>query len=299
MRTELKRTVEALLFAADESLSIERIQSIVPDSDRRAVREVLDALRGDYDQEGHAFQLSEIAGGWRIQTRPEHSEQIEALLKSQRRVRLTRPALEVLAVVAYRQPCARSDVEAVRGVNCGGALATLLERGLLRITGRAETLGRPLLYGTTDEFLAFLGINRIEDLPRLAEIESLLAGDGDGEETAQAAAERRAGLEDGRERIAEIIGELALQAAAGAPPVPPEDSAESEEAQAAADIEDAAMMADLEDADALTPAEHARILQAGFEEERASLEAEPTLEGEEEEKVLPQPVGEASASDPA
>jgi len=128
-------------------------------------------------------------------TRPEHSRVIQEMLKGQRRVRLSKAAFEVLAVIAYRQPCTRVDIENVRGVNCGGPLATLHERGLVRITGRAETLGRPLLYATTDEFLAHLGINDLQDLPRMSEIQELLRPEPEGDEQEPLAAHRRALLE--------------------------------------------------------------------------------------------------------
>ncbi|MCP4548799.1 MAG: SMC-Scp complex subunit ScpB [bacterium] len=208
MDSDLKRLVEALLFAAPEPLSLERIKSIIPRSDKRTLRATIAELVAEYDEQEHAFQLVEIGGGWRITTRSEYSRLIEEMLKGQRKVRLSKPALEVLSVVSYRQPCTRVDVEDVRGVNCGGSLATLLERGMVRITGRAETLGRPLLYGTTDEFLSYMGINSIEDLPNLTEIEALLAVPRDErvEDTPIAAEERRLRLVEGMESISEIMG---------------------------------------------------------------------------------------------
>ncbi|MBM4118334.1 SMC-Scp complex subunit ScpB [bacterium] len=210
MSVDLKRTVEALLFAAPEPLSLSRLQAILPDVERRALPALLAELAADYDAGGHAFQLAELGGGWRIVTRPAHAARIEELLRGQRRVRLTRASLETLAVVAYRQPCTRVDVEAVRGVNCGGSLATLIERGLLRITGRAETLGRPLLYGTTPEFLGFLGVNGLDELPRLAEIEALLApADAEGESPVPAG-ERRERLLDGVDALETLLAERAL-----------------------------------------------------------------------------------------
>lgn len=210
MSVDLKRTVEALLFAAPEPLALSRLQAILPAVERRALQAILGELAADYDAAGHAFELSELGGGWRIVTRPEYAARIEELLRGQRRVRLTRASLETLAVVSYRQPCTRVDVEAVRGVNCGGSLATLMERGLLRITGRAETLGRPLLYGTTAEFLAFLGVNSLDELPRLAEIEALLApADAEGESPVPAG-ERRERLLEGVDLLETLLGERAL-----------------------------------------------------------------------------------------
>jgi segregation and condensation protein B len=217
MDPDMKRTVEALLFAAPEPLSLGRLQSILPAAERRDVQAALSTLAADYDAAGHAFQLTELGGGWRIVTRPHYAERIEELLRGQRRVRLSRASLETLAVVAYRQPCTRVDVEAVRGVNCGGSLATLVERGLLRIHGRAETLGRPLLYGTTAEFLAFLGVNGLDDLPRLAEIEALLRprpADGEQDEDSPVpVAERRERLLEGMDALTTLIAESDLELA--------------------------------------------------------------------------------------
>ena len=267
MEADLKRTAEALLFAAPEPLSLNRMQSIIPRCDRRALRAALAELAQQYDEGGHAFQLVEIGGGWRIVTRPEHARRIEELLKGQRRVRLSRAALECVAVVAYRQPCTRVDVEAVRGVNCGGSLATLLERGLIRITGRAETLGRPLLYSTTDTFLSHLGINNLSDLPQLTEIEALLTSPSEEEDTSPVPGEeRRERLVANMEDLSDMIAEsevLEAEAAApeggngkgngaGTPELPEEELVEVEP-------------------EALVENAHAAILQAGREEEMEVL----------------------------
>lgn len=263
MEADLKRTVEALLSAAPESLSLNRMQSIIPRCERRALRAALAELAADYDKGEHAFQLAEMGGGWRIVTRPEYARRIEAMLKGQRRVRLSRAALECLAVVAYRQPCTRVDVEAVRGVNSGGSLATLTERGMIRITGRAETLGRPLLYTTTESFLSHLGINDLADLPQLAEIEALLTPrDEDGEvETLMPGEERRDRLVAGMESIAELMIESAAPAADNGNGTGQEDEWPEQESP------------DLAAAEVLVAEEpeHAALLKAGLEEDVEQL----------------------------
>jgi len=266
MHPDTKRTVEALLFAAPEPLSLSRLQSILPVVDRRDLQAALASLAADYDAAGHAFQLAELGGGWRIVTRPDYAERIEELLRGQRRVRLGRASLETLAVVAYRQPCTRVDVEAVRGVNCGGSLATLVERGLLRIHGRAETLGRPLLYGTTAEFLAFLGVNGLDELPRLAEIEALLRprpADGEeDEETPVPLSERRERLVAGMDALTTLIAESDLGSAEPAPAAEAENAADWARTLAG----DAADAADGEAA-----REHVSALDAALSAERALL----------------------------
>jgi segregation and condensation protein B len=258
MDSDMKRTVEALLFAAPEPLSLGRLQSILPAAERRDVQAILTSLAADYDAAEHAFQLAELGGGWRIVTRPHYAERIEELLRGQRRVRLSRASLETLAVVAYRQPCTRVDVEAVRGVNCGGSLATLVERGLIRIHGRAETLGRPLLYGTTAEFLAFLGVNNLDDLPRLAEIEALLRprpADGEQDEDSPVPlGERRERLLVGMDALTTLIAESDLAAA----PAAAEPASAGEWAVALGD-------------DGETGSAHAAALDAALATERALL----------------------------
>ncbi|MCB1161831.1 MAG: SMC-Scp complex subunit ScpB [Candidatus Krumholzibacteriia bacterium] len=267
MEADLKRTVEALLFASPEPLSLPQLQSILPSTDRKGLRAILAELAADYDAAGHAFQLSELGGGWRVLTRPEHARHIETLLKGQRRVRLSRASLECLAVVAYRQPCTRVDVEAVRGVNCGGSLATLMERNLIRITGRAETLGRPLLYSTSEEFLSHLGINSLEELPKLTEIEALLNTREDEEDSSVPADARRERLVEGMDAIAAVIAEQ-REALGEAQDIVPEDDAEAE-----GDVEDAAV--DGEGASELP--EHRAVMDAALAEERAELAEAPAM----------------------
>ena len=318
MAADMKRIVEALLFASPEPLSLSRLKSIVPRSDKRKLRVALDELRGDYDEAGHAFQLCEIGGGWRIVTRPEYSKKIEEMLKGQRRVRLSKPALECLSVIAYRQPATRIDVEKVRGVNCGGSMSTLLERGLIRISGRAETLGRPLLYGTSDAFLAYLGINSIEDLPQMVEIESLLtSGQGEEEGATVAPEERRERLYASMETIAEVIAEAQppdgdgdgngngngksaaeslapretqeelVEAAAAelATEAVPEVGAESGDSLESAQILEFAPIAGRiepeSEPEAEIPSEHEEILREELAVERASLQRGPQLVGDE------------------
>jgi segregation and condensation protein B len=116
-----------------------------------------------------------VAGGWQLATRPEYAEIVRRLFTGKRRVRLTKAALESLAIIAYKQPTTRPEIDAIRGVASGGVIETLLERNLVRIAGRSEGVGRPLLYATTDEFLQHLGLNRLADLPSLEELERMLA----------------------------------------------------------------------------------------------------------------------------
>jgi segregation and condensation protein B len=187
---ETKRIVEALLFACPEPLSPERVLAIVPGLERDEVIRAVEDLRQDYTDQGRSFQVVEVGGGYQITTKPDYAVWVEKLFETASRSRLSRAALETLAVVAYRQPVLRSAIEGVRGVNVDGVLRTLMERNLVRIVGRGEGPGRPLLFGTTKDFLLQFGINRLSDLPKLEEIEELV---GDGAPTREEPAEDYAG----------------------------------------------------------------------------------------------------------
>ena len=171
----MRRDLEALLFASDQPLSLDRLAGFFPDVDRKSVREAIDELREEYDRDQHAFTIVEFGGGYSVTTRPEHATLVKKLFKGRRKQRLSRPALEVLAIVAYKQPVTRLEIEEIRGVAASGVIGTLLERDLVQIVGRAETLGHPLLYGTTKGFLDHIGLRNVKELPQLSELEDLLA----------------------------------------------------------------------------------------------------------------------------
>ena len=162
--------VEALIFAADEALSADRIAGIVEEMTPALVDDLVAELNADYLREGRAFRIVSVAGGFRMLTRPEHALWIKLLHRSSR-PRLSQAALETLSIIAYRQPVARTELEDIRGVNMDGVLKTLVERDLVRITGRGEGLGRPLLYATTERFLEYFGLPDLEALPRPEEVE--------------------------------------------------------------------------------------------------------------------------------
>lgn len=162
--------MEALVFAADEPLSADRIAGIVEEVTAAAVEDLVAELNAEYLREGRAFRIVPLAGGFRMQTRPDLALWIKLLHRSTR-PRLSQAALETLSIVAYRQPVARTELEAIRGVNVDAVLKTLVERDLVRIAGRGEGLGRPLLYATTDHFLEYFGLPDLESLPRAEEVE--------------------------------------------------------------------------------------------------------------------------------
>ena len=178
----LKLTLEAILFAASEPISVKQFQAVLPELDARAIRKVLAELQDDYDQMERSFRLMEIANGYQICTRPQYSEWIQKFYTQQVRVTLTPSALETLAIVAYKQPVTRADVAAIRGVNSDSVLNSLVEKGLVSIAGRKA--GRSLLFSTTDEFLQQFGLKDASELPSLDEIDELLNA-SNGSEPAQ------------------------------------------------------------------------------------------------------------------
>lgn len=166
----LAQLLEAALFSAARPLAAEELSTLEPDASLADVRTALDQLREHYDFNQHGVELVELAGGWQIVTRAVHAAAIERAQFSVRAPRLSAATLETLAVIAYRQPVGRAEIEEIRGVSAGGVLRTLQERGLIEVVGRAEGLGRPLLYGTTPLFLELLGLRDLSDLPRADEL---------------------------------------------------------------------------------------------------------------------------------
>ena len=170
---KLTSILEAILFAASEPISLDQFRSALPGIGKRAIRKGLAELSDDYEEMKRSFHLVEIANGYQICSRPEYSEWIEKFYTRQVRVTLSPSALETLAIVAYKQPITRSDVATIRGVNSDSVLNSLLEKGLVRITGRKD--GRSLLFSTTDEFLQQFGLKDASELPSLNEIDELLS----------------------------------------------------------------------------------------------------------------------------
>lgn len=166
---EAAGTVEAILFASETPLSASRIAH-VGELPQRAVKRGIETLTARYESVGSAFQIEEIAGGYQVMTCPEYHDVVSRLFESRKDTRLSQAAMETLAITAYRQPILRADIEAIRGVACGEVLRGLMEKQLLKIVGRAEVIGRPMLYGTTKRFLEVFGLKGLDDLPKVEEL---------------------------------------------------------------------------------------------------------------------------------
>lgn len=169
----LAREVEALIFASDEPLSILQLCEYTG-SGEDSIHQALDRLNKVFLDQQHALAIIEVAGGFRIATDREFGGVVSQLFEGRKPGKLSRAALETMAVIAYSQPCTRMAIESIRGVNCDSAIRTLLERDMIKISGRMETAGRPLLYSTTRTFLEYFGLTDLDHLPRFDEIEELL-----------------------------------------------------------------------------------------------------------------------------
>lgn len=167
----IKNIIESLLFVADAPLSIDRLKHIVGEADGREIRAALQALSDEYDARGGGFFLSEVGGGYQIRTRAAYHEWIKRLIRPNP-MRLSQPAMETLAIIAYKQPIIRADIEHLRGVDCGGVLRMLMEKKLVRVLGRKEIPGRPLIYATTRQFLEMFDLKDLNALPTASEIET-------------------------------------------------------------------------------------------------------------------------------
>lgn len=171
----LKSIVECLLFAADAPLTMDHFKKALPEADPASIRQVLTDLVHDHASRDGGFLLHEVAGGYQFRTRPEYAQWIRQLFRSAP-PKLSQAAMETLAIIAYRQPVLRSEIEQVRGVNSGNTIKILLERRLIRVLGRREIPGRPLVYATTRRFLETFDLKDLKDLPTPAEIEGPAPG---------------------------------------------------------------------------------------------------------------------------
>ena len=172
----LKGIVESLLFVHDQPLSLDRLALILEEYERADLRAALDELIREYEESERGIVLVQVGGGYQMRSRPEHGDYIRRLTKT-KGVKFSQSALETLAIVAYRQPITRAEVEYLRGVDSGGVMKSLLEKKLLRITGKKDVPGKPLIYGTSREFLELFGLKDLNQLPTLKEIQELVPPD--------------------------------------------------------------------------------------------------------------------------
>jgi segregation and condensation protein B len=229
-RAEKRRIAEALILGCGEPLSSQRLAEIVPRCKPAEAKELVNELNAEYIAQGRAFEICEVAGGFQLRTLPEFAPYLQQT-HTQRPLRLSQAALETLAIVAYRQPVTRAEVEHVRGVDVGAVVRSLLERRLVRIAGNREVPGRPLLYATTRRFLEVFGLARLEDLPTLRDIEEF-APEGVAAAQARLAAEAASALDGSSEASAGEEPRKEGLEPAGAEPAEQGDEAVSDEGDA-------------------------------------------------------------------
>ncbi|MBR3627406.1 MAG: SMC-Scp complex subunit ScpB [Elusimicrobia bacterium] len=174
--SDIKKIIESLLFVSDKPLLNREIKAVIKDDlpENIKIEDIMKEMQQEYVQLNRAFELKFVADGWTFATKPEYSNWIKKLLKEKTILKLSPSAMEVLSIIAYKQPITRAEIDNIRGVDCGGVIDTLTDRKFIKIVGRKETLGRPLLYGTTQEFLRHFGLSHLSELPAIEEAKEVL-----------------------------------------------------------------------------------------------------------------------------
>ena len=177
----VKAVVEALLFTSDKLLPLEHIKNVLDNLGTDQIRAVLEDLRLEYEKNNRGIRILEVAGGFRMITAPNFAPFLKKFYKERRVERLSKPALETLAIIAYKQPVTRLDVESIRSVNIDGVMRSLLDKDLIRISGHRKAPGRPFLFGTTRQFLEYFGLKSLEELPKIESLMAFSGGEGKNE----------------------------------------------------------------------------------------------------------------------
>lgn len=176
-QTTLSRIIEAVLFASDTPVEAKSLLDIVEGlSDETSLLDIIDTLNAEFKETGRTFRIVEVAGGFQFESLPQYGRYVERLYHSRSRPKLSRAALETLAIVSYKQPISRAGIEVLRGVDSDASVRTLLNRDLIEVVGRGDTAGKPMLYGTTKEFLRYFGLKDIKDMPGADELASMFDG---------------------------------------------------------------------------------------------------------------------------
>ena len=171
---EISLAVEALVFSSPQPLPSQKITAALGKVGLTAIKKAIATLNEKYEADRRSFRIRQVGGGYQYFVLPEYTEYVKRLFSRERKLRLTKAALETLAIVAYKQPVSKNQIEYIRGVACDGVIGNLLEKNLVKIAGRAEGVGRSLLYSATDEFLKFFGLSSFDDLPKITEIDDLI-----------------------------------------------------------------------------------------------------------------------------
>ena len=165
----IKSVIEALLFASEKPLTIEQVKNVLDNLEGQQIRQLIEELRAEYEQSNRGIRITEIAGGFQMVTQPTLAVFLKKLFKGRHVERLSKPALETLAIIAYKQPVTKLEIESLRDVNVDGVVKNLLDKDLIRVAGRRKAPGRPFVFGTTRQFLEYFGLKSLEELPKIEE----------------------------------------------------------------------------------------------------------------------------------
>lgn len=206
----LRSVIEALLFASENPLTLEQIRVVLDNLDAAEVRRRIEELKAEYEQSGRGIRIIEVAGGFRMVTAPNFSVFLRKLYKDRFTERLSKPALETLAIIAYKQPVTKTEIESLRSVNIDGVIKNLVDKGLIRILGRKKVPGSPYVFGTTKQFLELFGLRSLEDLPKIEEDFAALAEKKESQlhdQAKEVATAAQPGQVEEKEQITEAINE--------------------------------------------------------------------------------------------
>lgn len=170
-----KSVIEALIFTSDKPINLEQIKNVFEDIDSADIRSLIEELKSDFETNKRGLRITEVAGGFQMITAPNLVSYLKKYYKQRQSEKLTSPSLETLAIIAYKQPVTRLEIESIRGVNVDGVIKSLTEKNLIRIAGRKNIIGRPFVYGTTRQFLEYFGLKSLEELPKMEEFANLVA----------------------------------------------------------------------------------------------------------------------------
>ena len=290
-RDYVKGIVEALLFISEKPVAIEQLNEVIAEANGAEIRQAIGALQAEYEEQRRGMVILEIAGGYQMLSSPHYTDAIRRFFKKRVKEKLSKPALETLAIIAYKQPVSRADIELIRGVNSDGVVAHLLSKGLIKIVGRKDIPGRPFIHGTTKQFLEYFGLKSLRDLPKLEDFPSLISamegGAADQDASAATAVPSGASAAEGAEGLVDFAEDAESPAAVEGEPAASGTPA-GEDAGAVPDDdldtdleEDAALAVDDEDLDDPAPIR--------VEEEGEPVSAEEPADAEEAPGVAPDP----------
>ncbi len=204
VNTYIKNIIETLLFVNEKPVTLDQLKKAIDTADGAEVKKAVNALMNEYSERDGGMTIVEIAGGYQMRTNPHYASYVREFYKTKHKEKLSKPALETLAIMAYKQPVTRADIELVRGVNSDGVVVHLINKELIKVVGRKDVPGRPFLYGTTKQFLQYFGLKSLDNLPKLEEFPSLLPEEEKGDASEETAPSEEVKEHIEQEQVSEI-----------------------------------------------------------------------------------------------